>query len=1134
MSNFAFLHPPEWAFLFESAKKAEELAKSDARGSCFYARRTLELAVAWLYKHDRSLHLPYQDNLSALIHEPTFRQTVGDALFTKARLIKDLGNMAVHSTKKMVPPDAISATRELFHFSYWLARTYGRTSRPDPGQKFNLGLLPEASAIPTQTSEQLQKFEADLRAKDEHLSILLADKAALNEELKKLREEVAATKQANTAQPDTHDYSEAETRKAFIDVLLKEAGWHLDPARNFEVEVSGMPNNQGVGYVDYVLWGDDGKPLALIEAKRTTKSVSVGQQQAKLYADCLEAMYGQRPVIFYSNGYEHWIWDDKAYPPRPVQGFFKKPELELLIQRRTSRKKLAEAVINSDIVERYYQTRSIRRVGATFEADNQRKALVVMATGAGKTRTVIALADVLMRCNWAKRILFLADRVALVRQAVNAFKKHLPDSSPVNLVTEKATEGRVFVSTYPTMMGLIDEALDGQRRFGVGHFDLIVIDEAHRSVYQKYRAIFEYFDSLLVGLTATPKDEIDHNTYGLFDLETGVPTDAYGLDEAVADGHLVPPVAISVPLKFQREGIRYDDLSEEEKEEWDALEWNEEGTTPTEVDAAALNQWLFNVDTVDKVLAQLMTAGQKVAGGDRLGKTIIFAKNNDHADFIADRFNVNYPHYKGHFARVITYKTEYAQSLIDDFSNKDKMPHIAISVDMLDTGIDVPEAVNLVFFKIVRSKTKFWQMVGRGTRLCPDLFGPGEDKKNFYIFDYCQNLEFFSQNPEFSEGSASEALSTRLFKARLDMIAALDKKMASQPHAAEAAPEAYGGHPTEAQLRRDVGSLLHATVAAMNVDNFVVRPRRQSVERFAKAESWQSLGVEDFNELTTRVASLPTELSDEDEEAKRFDMLVLRAQLAILQARPDFGSLREKIQRIAQLLEEQGAIPAIKAEMVLIQAVAADEWWEDVTVPMLETVRRKLRALVKLIPKGQKLVVYTHFEDEIGEAMPIELPQVTAGLNMAKFKDKARQFLRAHENHLSLQRLRRNQPLTPTDLAELEKMLVAAGGSPELIKAATEQSHGLGIFIRSLVGLDREAAMQAFSDFVSGSTATPNQMEFIELIIQELTQNGVMEVSRLYETPFVDISPMGPEGIFPTTKVEQMIQVLAEIRQRAA
>lgn len=1134
MSNFAFLDLPEWAFLFESAKKAEELAKSDARGSCFYARRTLELAVAWLYKHDRSLRLPYQDNLSALIHEPTFRQTVGDALFTKARLIKDLGNMAVHSTKKMVPSDAINATRELFHFSYWLARTYGRTSRPDPSLKFDLGLLPEVSAIPTQTLEQLQKLEANLQAKDEHLSVLLADKAALNEELKKLREEVAAAKQANTAQPDTHDYSEAETRIAFIDVLLKEAGWHLDPKKNFEVEVTGMPNSQGKGFVDYVLWGDNNMPLALIEAKRTTKNPNVGQQQAKLYADCLEKKHGQRPVIFYSNGYEHWMWDDVAYPPRPVQGFYKRSELQLAIQRRTSRKKLAEATINTDIIERYYQTRAVRRVGETFEVDNQRKSLLVMATGAGKTRTVIALADVLMRCNWAKNILFLADRVALVRQAVNAFKAYLPDSSPVKLVAEKATESRVYVSTYPTMMGLIDDAADGQRRFGVGHFDLIIIDEAHRSVYQKYRAIFDYFDSLLVGLTATPKDEIDHNTYGLFDLETGVPTDAYGLDEAVADKHLVPPVAISVPLKFQREGIKYDDLTEEEKEEWDAKEWSDDGSTPDEVGAEAVNNWLFNTDTVDKVLQTLMTKGQKVAGGDRLGKTIIFAKNNDHADFIAQRFDANYPHYKGHFARVVTYKTEYAQSLIDDFSDKDKMPHIAISVDMLDTGIDVPEAVNLVFFKVVRSKTKFWQMVGRGTRLCKDLFGPGDDKKNFFIFDFCQNLEFFSQNPNVSDGSSAEPLGSRLFKARLDVIAELDQKLAKGGAIGEKAPPPYGDQLTEEQLRIDTAALLHQTVAAMKVDNFVVRPQRRYVDKFAKASAWEVLTPESHHELRANVAGLPSELTDEDEEAKRFDLLMLRAQLSILQAKPDFASLKERIQAIASALEEQANIPAIKAEIVFIQTITDDEWWQDVTVPMLEMVRRKLRALIKLIEKGKKNIVYTHFEDEIGDGVEIELPQLTAGLNMAKFKEKARVFLRAHESHLSLQRLRRNQPLTPTDLAELEKMLLEAGGSPELINEAKEKSHGLGVFIRSLVGLERDAAMAAFSEFLSASTATPNQIEFINLIVEELIQNGVMEPNRLFESPFTDLNAQGPLGVFPPVSAGRIVQVLEEINGRAA
>lgn len=1133
MSNFAFLRSAEWTFLFEPASKAEELANSDARASCFYARRTLELGVAWLYKHDKALKLPYQDNLSALLHEPTFRQTAGDALFTKARLIKDLGNMAVHGAKKMSPADATNATRELFHFCYWLVRNYGRTARPDPGQRFEANLLPGASAQPVQSVEQLQKLEAELRAKDEHLAALLADKTALSEELKKLREEVAAAKKANAVLPDTHDYSEAETRKLFIDTLLKEAGWTLDPATNFEIEVTGMPNAENKGYVDYVLWGDDGKPLALIEAKRTTKSPSVGQQQAKLYADCLEKQYGQRPVIFYSNGYEHWIWDDANYAPRAVQGFYKKQELELVIQRRTSRKRLAEATINSSIIERYYQTRAVRRVGESFEADKLRKSLLVMATGAGKTRTVIALADVLMRCNWVKRVLFLADRVALVNQAANAFKTHLPDSAPVNLVTEKVTEGRVYVSTYPTMMRLIDEAFDGQRRFGVGHFDLIVIDEAHRSVYQKYRAIFDYFDSLLVGLTATPKDEIDHNTYGLFDLETGVPTDAYGLDEAVADGHLVPPVAISVPLKFQREGIRYDDLSDEEREAWDALEWSDDGTVPDEVNAEAVNKWLFNTDTVDKVLETLMTKGQKVAGGDRLGKTIIFAKNNDHADFIAQRFDINYPHYKGHFARVVTYKTEYAQSLIDDFSAKEKMPHIAISVDMLDTGIDVPEVLNLVFFKIVRSKTKFWQMVGRGTRLCKDLFGPGEDKQNFFIFDFCQNLEFFSQNPNTSDGSASEPLSKRLFVARLQLISSLDDKLAREQTAQNPVAAPYGGHLSEAQLRIETAGMLQRYVGEMNQDNFVVRPQRRHVEKYATPEAWQQLNADDYDVLCKRVAGLPTELVDEDEEAKRFDMLVLRTQLAVFQALPEYVTLKERIQTIAAALEEQSAIPAINAEMVLIQAVAGEDWWEDVTVPMLETVRRRFRSLVKLLPKGQKKVVYTDFEDELGDAASIDLPQVTAGLNMAKFKEKARAFLKAHESHLALQRLRRNQPLTPTDLDELKGMLVEAGGSPELISEAKQKSHGLGIFIRSLVGLDREAAMQAFSEFISGTTTTPNQIEFINLMVEELTQNGVMEPGRLFESPYTDINAQGPLGVFPPATVTQIVEVLEGIRGRA-
>jgi len=1136
MSNFAFLQS-EWPLFHEAAVKAEGMVNTDPRAACFYARRTLELAVKWLYKHERSLRLPYRENLSALIHEPSFRLTVGEALFAKAQIIKELGNQAVHSTRKVLPADALVTAKELFHVCYWVARTYGRSARPDPAQAFLPALVPKPTAaapvVAPQTLDQLKRLETQLSERDEKLSSLLSDKAALHSELQRLREEFAAAKQANAATPDAHDYSEAQTRDYFIDLLLKEAGWTLDAKKNLEVEVAGMPNREGKGFVDYVLWGDDGKPLALVEAKRTRKDARNGQQQAKLYADCLERQHGQRPVIFCSNGYEHWIWDDAMYPPRAVQGFYKKDELALMVQRRTSRKLLSSALIKPEIIERYYQTRAVRRIGETFEVERQRKALVVMATGAGKTRTVIALADLLMRCNWAKRVLFLADRVALVNQAVGAFKKHLPDAAPVNLVSDKDTEGRVFVSTYPTMMGLIDEAAGGQRRFGVGHFDLIVIDEAHRSVYQKYRAIFNYFDAMLVGLTATPKDEIDHNTYGLFNLETGVPTDAYSLDQAVADGHLVAPVAVSVPLKFQREGIKYAELSEAEQEQWDDLEWSDDGEPPPDaVDAAALNQWLFNTDTVDKVLAHLMTRGEKVAGGDRLGKTIVFAKNNAHAEFIAERFNANYPHYQGEFARVVTYKTAYAQSLIDAFSSKDKMPHIAISVDMLDTGIDVPEVVNLVFFKIVRSRTKFWQMVGRGTRLCPDLFAPGEDKQRFYLFDYCQNLEFFSQNPEHSDGSASESLSTRLFKARLSLITTLDQKSATTPAAREPV-SAYGPTPSEAQLRGDVAGHLQQVVAGMNRENFVVRPQRQYVEKFAQAQAWQTLGESEQIDITTYLARLPTEFVDDDEEAKRFDLLVLRTQLALLQGARGFGRLQEQIRTVASALEGQQAVPAIHAEMVLIQAMAGHEWWQDVTASMLENARKRLRALVKLIEKSKRAVVYTDFADELGMETTVELPEIANGIDMARFKEKARQFLKAHAGHISLQRLRRGQALTALDIAELERMLLDAGGSPEVIERAAQDSVGLGLFIRSLVGMEREAVVEAFSELVSGTKATADQIEFVELIVSELTQTGQMEAKRLYESPFLDISPQGPEGLFAAAKVEQMVQVLKEIRQRA-
>jgi len=1146
MSHFQFLST-EWKDVYEAATKAESMAIPDPRTACFYARRALELAVAWAYKYDRALKLPYNDNISALLHEPTFKQTAGDAVFNKAKVIVTLGNRAVHTGRSIPECDSLQAVKELFHFCYWFARLYGRRERPASDLAFDEAALPKTTPIPKQTLDQLKRIESQLQEKDEKLSIVLADKDKLNSEIQLLRAEVAKAKKVAAAIPDNHDYSEAQTRDYFIDLLLKEAGWPLNETRDREFPVTGMPNNTGDGFVDYVLWGDDGKPLGVVEAKRTKRDPKVGEQQAKLYADCLEAMFGQRPIIFCSNGYEHWIWDDAMYPPRRVQGFYKKAELELLIQRRTKRRSLGEATISDTIVERYYQTRAIRRIGESFEKDNERKALLVMATGSGKTRTVIALCDLLVRCNWAKRILFLADRVALVNQAAGVFKKFLPDASAVNLVTEKDSEGRVYVSTYPTMMGLIDDTKEGQRRFGVGHFDLIVIDEAHRSVFQKFRAIFDYFDSLLVGLTATPKDEVDKNTYGLFDLESGVPTDAYDLDEAVADKFLVPPKAIAVDTKFERDGIVYDELSEEEKDQWDATEWDEEGNVPDKVEAAAVNKWLFNIDTVDKVLKHLMTRGLCVDGGDTLGKTIIFAKNQQHAEFIKERFDINYPHYKGEFARVITFKTEYAQSLIDSFSNKDKMPQIAISVDMLDTGIDVPEVVNLVFFKLVRSKTKFWQMVGRGTRLCPDLFGPGKDKAFFYIVDYCRNLEYFSQNLPPSEGSMSDSLAAKLFKARVELVGVLENKPTAVGEAqgeyttarereslVPQADEDDFDPQTERQVQRQVTRVLHHHVASMNVENFVVRAQRRFVEKFAKPEAWANLSDADKQELTGHVAGLPTQLDRESEDAKRFDLLVLNLQLALLNTEPFYERLQKQVMAIAGLLEEKATIPMVQKQMTYIQDVQTEQWWENVNVPMLEVIRRRLRDLVQFIEKKKRQPVYTNFEDLLSDEADVAFPQFASQDTFERFRSKAQAFLREHLDIEAVRKLRTSEPLTTQDLSDLEDILNDNQiGNPEFIEQAKRECESFGIFVRSLVGLDREVAKKLFGEFLQGSDYNAHQIEFINLIINQLVDHGIVDVSLLYESPFTDVSPQGPDALFTAEQIEKIMGLLDEIRSTA-
>ena len=1121
MGNFDFLDGqwPRLPELKQECIRAEAFLAVDPRSACFYARRAIELLTEYVSYDILDLPAPYRDDLSGRIHAPGFRREVETIIVSKLDLIRRLGNDAVHDKRPVRPDIALKSLRNLYDVCIWTAYSFGL--RPDDvptGSTFAPPAPPvRKPAKPAATPEELQRLERELEeARAEHEQKLAERESTIasqNAEIAQLRAELAAAQAAKT-QTDTHDYNEAETRTDLIDVLLHQAGWDVDDRDQVfpEFPVTGMPNQSGNGFVDYVLFGADGAPLAVVEAKRTSRSAAVGQEQARLYADALEARFGTRPIIFTSNGDDTIVWDDAAgYPPRRISGFLTREQLALAIQRRTTRQPLADLPVDADIAGRYYQERAIHAIGQSFD-EKQRRALLVMATGSGKTRTVIALVNQMMKANWAKNVLFLADRTALVNQAVNAFKEHLPQVSTVNLVTEKVADGRVVVSTYPTMVNAIDRG-----QFTPGHFDLIVIDEAHRSVYAKYGEIFKYFDGFLVGLTATPKDEVDHNTYSLFDLEDGVPTDAYSLDQAVADGYLVPPRSVDVGTKFLREGIRYDQLSDAEKDEWDQLEWNEDGAIPDAVGTEELNRFLFNADTVDKVLATLMRDGHHVAGGDRLGKTIIFAKNQRHAEFIQERFDAAFPEYGGTFARVITHATEYAQSLIDDFSVASRAPHIAISVDMLDTGIDVPEVVNLVFFKMVRSRSKFWQMLGRGTRLCPDVFGPGRDKEDFRVFDFCGNLEYFSQGLKGVEGKTAKSLTQRLFEGRVALVVALGDSIDEGV----------------ADVRTQTTSWLVEHVAAMNTGSFLVRGHRREVERFSSPEAWSDL-AEESAQVALELAGVPSTLRDTDEEAKRFDLLILRRQLADVEGDAVTAErVRVAVQDIAADLLGRLTIPSVKAQVELLEEVAGDEWWQDVTLPMLELVRVRMRGLAHFIEKTRRNPVYTDFADELGEAREITLPGIAPGMDTERFNAKVMAFMREHEDNLAVQRLRRGMQLTGQDLEVLQEMLEGAGLGGDNLERAVQREGGLGLFVRSLVGLDRAAALEAFSAFLAEDRYTADQIRLIHLIVDELTKNGVMKPSRLMESPYVEDAATRVDLLFPEDDVDGIVGVLRDLAARA-
>ena len=1118
MPNFDFLDGrQEFSLFAASAVEAEKVFATSPAMCVIGCRKALELAVKWVYTVDNGIQAPYKDNLSALIHEYTFKKQLPPLLFGKIKGIVAFGNMAVHTSKIVPPAFAVQSLKSLFEFIQWVDYSYGSDYQ---ARAFDEQRIPK-----THVSLDMQK----IRAQESLLGEKDAEIERLRQQLAELADKYTGAKERNRQSRTItmEDLSEFSTRKIYIDAMLLGMDWELegpdsDVSQEYEVEgMAGVPGQKG--YADYVLWGRDGKPLAVVEAKKACKDPNTGRTQARLYADCLELRFGQRPVMFTTNGFDTFFWDDKGGPQRKVSRIFSKTDLERIIERRTSRLPLESITISNAITDRYYQQAAIRSVCEEISR-GVRKHLLVMATGTGKTRTAASLVDVLSRGHHITNVLFLADRTALVSQAKDDFKTYLPNMSLCNLCANKDdASARIVFSTYPTIMNAIDSAKskDGGMLFSPAHFDLIIIDESHRSIFKKYRAIFEYFDAILLGLTATPKTEVARNTYEFFELENGVPTYAYDYDTAVHQDHvLVPYYNYEVTTKFLSEGITYEELSEEDKERYED-DFTEDGVMPDSIPSQALNDFVFNQKTVDLVLQDLMERGIRVNGGERIGKTIIFAQNKRHAEFILERFNKLYPQYHGTWASRVVCDDSYAQTVIDNFKEAEKTPYIVVSVDMMDTGIDVPACVNLVFFKKVRSKTKFWQMIGRGTRLCPgltctDLIEREEytGKKRFLIFDYCGNFEYFRQVKHTMEGEVPISLSENIFRKCVRLVAAFQ--------------DASKFDGVYQPWRKELTEICRCQIADLNTDLFHARLALKHVEKFKKPEAFICLSELDQQELTEHIAPL-VHFDDPDAMALRFDNFIYGFILNVLDESPLARRDMARLVTTARLLEKKSSIPQVAEKLPLLRQISDPALWKDIDIFKLENIRRELRALICFLDEGSKRKdIITILTDPIldstaGILLPEEDP-------FESYKMKVNRYIEEHKNSLAIYNLTHNISLTRKDYEELERVFTQELGSKEdYVKTFGDTPFGL--LIRKIAKLDHEAVLAAFSEFINDQSLNSRQIAFVQKVITHIEQNGYIEdISVLMKAPFDK-----PAKLLDFDKIRQkkLLAVIQSVRDNA-
>lgn len=1087
MRNFEFLKGKSgFRLLARFTSDAEMFAVSHPDMSAISSRKALELLVKTFYtkKYGRCR----EASLFDLIQDARFSSYMDDVTISCIHLVRQIGNNAAHG-EHIRRGEAIKALEALYYTVREVMRFFSES-----------GTYPEFDKeVYTSTAEKPVVKLVDIQERDikeEDVNTEAADAPALSVEVK-------------TTEKPPIDFTEADTRRVYIDQALKEAGWEVlqtsgtikPGAAGVEIKVEGVLNTSETGYADYVLFDDDNRPLAVIEAKRTSKDEEEGKAQAIQYAECMERIWGQRPVVFYTNGYAIKMIDGTGAPSRRVFGYYTKQELHSLIVRRGLRK-ITDMRIDPTISDRYFIQTAATKVCEAFNGFH-RKALVVMATGTGKTRCAISIVDVLQRAHWVKNVLFLADRKELVKQAKDAFKTYLPDST-ISALSEEDGEDRdynanIILSTYPTMLGLID---GDERKFGIGRFDLVIVDECHRSIYNRYQAIFNYFDCLMLGLTATPREQVEDDTYQFFERAKGDPTFLYDYKTAVEEEHLVDYVPLDRTTNLMKNGLKYDDLSDAEKEQYETLFSDEEGNFPKAISKDEFLRNVMNEDTIDLVLNTLMSEGIYIDNGERLGKTIIFAAKHDHAQMIVDRFKVLYPQLAGMgFCELVDYRVSAVSKVINDFKTPEKMPVIAVSVDMLDTGIDVPQITNLVFFKRVFSFIKFWQMIGRGTRTCKNLnvFSPNktffmdesddstissyDDKQGFYIFDFCDNFDFFSINPDGRKMGSGLSLTQRIFNLKLEMIYELQKLR----HQENEEHKHYYD-----KWREECFGI----VKGLNRNRVSVRYNLKVVDKYSQADAWNYISVIELKELKRIITPLVTaEMGVED--AKSFDVWIFNMELAELEGDKDYSKAIQKVTEACEKLLDKTTIPDVKEKKDFLKEVLTETFWTNMTISKLEKVRAEIRGIIQHIKEGTKPIKKGNFTDHV---IPKNGEHLTPAIK--NYKRKVLDYLADHVDHPVVQKIRRIEMLTYDDLKVLETLFWKELGTQEDYNE-TFNGEPVASFVRKTVGLETEAVNSLMAQYLRLYNFNAMQEEFIHQIVNYVRQNGdIVPNNLLNSDPF--------------------------------